>query len=170
MKRSCLVIFLGTVAIFSGCSSGPAVDPQITASMTAHNVAPAVSNKVQNARPLDYSDILDLVQQKVPDQMIIDYLRSTQRIYNLSFARLQQLKQAGASKQVLNYLTETQGFYGVAGKPHSHSAIKGVQKDALYRDAAYQDEQPFAYNQPWVDGFYDSGYEESLSSPFSFNP
>jgi hypothetical protein len=33
----------------------------------------------------------------------------------------------------------------------------------------YQDEQPFAYNEPAIDGFYDSGYEESLYSPFSFN-
>ena len=33
----------------------------------------------------------------------------------------------------------------------------------------YQDEQPFAYNDPAGDGFYNSGYEESLYSPFAFN-
>lgn len=33
----------------------------------------------------------------------------------------------------------------------------------------YQDEQPFAYNDPAGDGFYNSGYEDSLYSPFSFN-
>ncbi|MEO6054855.1 MAG: hypothetical protein ABIP97_12660 [Chthoniobacterales bacterium] len=169
MKRSWLAIFLGTVVIFSGCASGPAVDPQVTAAVTSHGVSPAVTNKVENARPLDFGDILNLVQHKVPDSIIVGYLRSSRRIYNLSFARLQQLKQAGAGQSLLNYLTETQGFYGVAGKPHSHAAIKGVQKDALYRDAAYQDEQPFGYNEPWVDDWTDSGYEESMYSPFSWN-
>lgn len=33
----------------------------------------------------------------------------------------------------------------------------------------YQDEQPFAYNAPEVDYWYNSAYEESLYSPFSFN-
>ncbi|MEO6845976.1 MAG: hypothetical protein ABI443_01570 [Chthoniobacterales bacterium] len=170
MKLSWLAISLGTMVILSGCATGPTVDPQITASMTSHNVSPQVVSKVENAQRLDFSDILNLVQHKVPEHYIIGYIRSTQRVYNLSYARLQQLRNAGASQQLLNFLTETQGFYGAPGHLKKGKSIKGVQKDALYRDAAYQDEQPFAYNEPEVDGWYDSAYEESLSSPFSFNP
>jgi len=33
----------------------------------------------------------------------------------------------------------------------------------------YQDEQPFAYNAPAVDYWYNSAYEESLYSPFAFD-
>lgn len=169
MKLSWLAVSFCGAVLLSSCASGPSVDPQITSAVSSHNVSSGVASKVDNARPLDVADIQDLVQHKVPDQMIVSYLQSTQRVYNLTYSQLQQLRSAGASSQLLNYLSETQGFYGVAGSPHK-SWIKGVQKDALYRDAAYQDEQPFAYNEPWVDGFYDSGYEESLSSPFSFNP
>lgn len=32
-----------------------------------------------------------------------------------------------------------------------------------------QDQQPFAYNAPEVDYWYNSGYEESLYSPFAFD-
>ena len=32
-----------------------------------------------------------------------------------------------------------------------------------------QDQQPFFYNAPLVDDWYDSAYTESCYSPFSFN-
>ena len=78
------------------------------------------------------------------------------------------MKAEGATPQLLNYLSETQGFYGY-NTTASAQRIKKKQKDAYYRDSAYQNEQPFAYNQPVVDGWYDSAYEESLYSPFSMN-
>ncbi|MCX7868457.1 MAG: hypothetical protein N2322_00760 [Terrimicrobiaceae bacterium] len=45
----------------------------------------------------------------------------------------------------------------------------GDARRAYYNTRQYQQEQPFAYSEPWVDDFYDSSYEESLYSPFSFN-
>lgn len=49
------------------------------------------------------------------------------------------------------------------------STIGGEPKPEALDTPGYQDEQPFAYNEPAIDGFYDSGYEESLYSPFSYN-
>lgn len=49
------------------------------------------------------------------------------------------------------------------------SAIGAEPTPAQLDTPGYQDEQPFAYNEPAIDGFYDSGYEESLYSPFSYN-
>ena len=151
-----------------GCASGPQVDPQVTAAMTSRGVPAETSNKVSNARPLGYDDIENLVVKKVPTQIIISYLQSTEKVYNLSYSQLAGLKSAGASAQLLNYLSETQGFYGY-NTTAATERTKKHQKDAYYRDAAYQDEQPFAYNEPIVDDWYDSAYEESLYSPFSMN-
>ncbi len=55
----------------------------------------------------------------------------------------------------------------------TESSVRDVSSSAPAGSSAnsphYQDEQPFAYKEPAVDGFYNSGYEESLYSPFSFN-
>lgn len=155
-------------ATLAGCASGPQVDPQITAALAARDVPTATYNKVYNGQALGYDDIRSLVIKKVPTQIIIGYLQSTEKVYDLTYSQLANLKAAGASSQLLNYLSETDGFYGY--HPAANAArTKKQQKDAYYRDALYQDEQPFGYNQPVVDDWYDSAYEESLYSPFSMD-
>ncbi|GEM_PF-347853 len=162
--------FLATLTVpallLAGCASGPEVDPQITAALAAREVNPTTYQKVYNGRPLSYTDIANLVQKRVPTQIIISYLQSTEKVYNLSYSQLKALRQMGASKQLLNYLTETQGFYGY-NPPAAAERTSKVQKDQYYNDSLYQDEQPFAYNEPIIDDWYDSAYEESLYSPFS---
>jgi hypothetical protein len=158
---------LGAVAL-AGCASGPTVDPQITAAVSAHGVNSATYNKIYNGDGLDYGDILNLVVKKVPTRVIVGYLQSTEKVYNLTYSQLANLKSAGATPQLLNFLSETQGFYGYHTTA-SAQRQKQHQKDEYYRDSAYQNEQPFAYDEPAVDGWYDSGYEESLYSPFSMN-
>jgi len=60
---------------------------------------------------------------------------------------------------------------GCAGGPGSSDGNPGPgdARRAYYNTPQYQQEQPFAYDEPIVDDFYDSSYEESLYSPFSFN-
>lgn len=157
-----------TLAVLTlmGCASGPAVDPQITAALASRNVNSATYDKVNAGRPLDYNDILALVQKKVPTQIIVGYLQSTEKVYNLTYSQLRGLRSAGASPQLLNYLSETQGFYGY-NPPAADARTKKHQKDAYYNSPLYQDETPFNYNEPVIDDWYDSAYEESLYSPFS---
>jgi hypothetical protein len=167
-RRSSLLLALAALSVLAGCASGPQVDPQITADLSARGVAPATYTKVYNARPLDYDDIRNLVVKKVPTQVIIGYLQSTEKVYDFTYGQLHSLRAAGATPQLLNYLSETQGFYGY-NPPAAAARTKKVQKDAYYNDRYYQDEQPFAYNEPIIDDWYDSAYEESLYSPFSMD-
>jgi hypothetical protein len=167
-RRCSLLLALAALSVLAGCASGPQVDPQITAALSARGVAPATYTKVYNARPLNYDDIRNLVVKKVPTQVIIGYLQSTEKVYDFTYGQLQGLRAAGATPQLLNYLSETQGFYGY-NPPAAAARTKKVQKDAYYNDQYYQDEQPFAYNEPIIDGWYDSAYEESLYSPFSMD-
>jgi len=157
------------IAIFmAGCASGPQVDPAITASATSHGVDPGTVLKMSNARVLDYDDIQNLVSKGVPAGTIVGYLNSTRKVYDFSYAQLAGLKAAGATSQLLNYLTETQGFYG-NNSPRQKARVAKMQKDQYFNSPYYQDRQPFAYNAPAIDDWYDSAYEESLYSPFSFN-
>jgi len=152
----------------AACASTPQVDPAISAALSSRNVNQATYTKVVNGRVLDYDDIYNMVQKSVPSQTIVSYLQSTQKVYNFSYGQLQSLKAAGATPQLLNYLTETQGFYGV-NTPKQKQRLTGEAKRAYYNTPGYQNQQPFAYNEPMISDWYDSGYEESLYSPFSFN-
>jgi len=149
-----------------GCASGPNVDPQITAAVAAAHVNPETANKINAARPLNFQDILNLASGHVPTHIIVGYLRSTQQVYNFSYAQLSQLKAAGAKPHLLNYLTETQGFYGNNQPPKQGGKIPG---DVKYNTKLNQDQQPFYYNAPLIDDWYDSAYTESCYSPFSFD-
>lgn len=160
---------LALAILVSGCAStGSQVDPAITSAVTSRGVDSGTVLKMNSGRALDYQDIQNLVNRGVPANIIVAYLNSTQKVYNLSYAQLAGLKQAGATPQLLNYLTETQGFYG-NNSPKQKARMSKQQRDQYYNSPYYQDEQPFAYNQPVIDDWYDSAYEESLYSPFSFN-
>jgi hypothetical protein len=160
------VFVLGMLLLCSGCASGPQVDPQITAAVAAANVNKTTYDKIYNARNLDYADIMNLVKGHVSPRIIVDYLRSTQQVYNFTYAQLSALKAAGAKPHLLNYLTETQGFYGNNTAPKSGNK---VPKDVKYNTKLNQDQQPFYYNAPLIDDWYDSAYDESCYSPFSFD-
>ncbi len=163
-------LFVSAFAAFLliGCASGPQVDPAVTSAASSRGVDSGTVLKMSNARVLDYQDISNLVNKGVPTNTIVGYLNSTRKVYDLTYAQLAGLKSAGASPQLLNYLTETQGFYG-NNSPKQKARTAKMQKDQYYNSPYYQDKQPFAYNQPEIDDWYDSGYEESLYSPFSFN-
>jgi len=163
------LLLVATAVSLVGCaSSGPQVDPAITSAASSRGVDSGTVLKMTNARVLDYDDIENLVSKGVPAGTIVAYLNSTRKVYDFSYAQLAGLKSAGATPQLLNYLTETQGFYG-NNSPRQKARLAKMQKDQYYNSPYYQDEQPFAYNEPEVDDWYDSSYEESLYSPFSFN-
>jgi hypothetical protein len=158
-----LIIFAMWIA---ACASTPQVDPAVTTALTSRGVEQSTSAKVSQGSSLDYSDILNLVRKDVPTHIIVSYLQSTEKVYNLSNAQLQGLKSAGASPQLLNYLAETQGFYGVT-TPRQAARLTGEQRRAFYDTPGFQSQQPFG--TPLLDEWVDPGYEESLYSPFSFN-
>ncbi len=160
---------LATPVLFlAACATTSQIDPTVSASLHTHGVNQGTSDKMINGQVLDYDDIYQLVQKGVPSNTITAYLQSTRKVYNFSYGQLNSLKAAGATPQLLNYLTETQGFYGV-NTAAQKQRLTGEQRRAYYGTRKYQDQQPFAYNYPAVDDWYDSGYEESLYSPFSFN-
>ena len=114
-----------------GCASGPQGNPAVTAAASSRGVAPGTVQKMSAARALDYQDISNLVSKGVPTNTIVAYLNSTRKVYDLPYAQLAALKSAGASAQLLNYLTETQGFYG-NNSPKQKARMAKMQKDQYY--------------------------------------
>jgi hypothetical protein len=151
-----------------GCSSAPMVSPSVLSAATTRGVSASTTAKMSSARALDFDDIQNLVSKGVPASTVIAYLNSTKRVYHFSSAQIAELESAGATPQLVNYLEESAGFFGKVPATARNNR-NGETKPEYYNTQQYQDEQPFAYNEPAVDGFCDSGYEESLYSPFSFN-
>jgi len=167
MQRLTL-LFLAPLALWlSACSTASQVNPAVLSAATSRGVAASTTSKMSAGEKLDFFDIRSLVTSGVPDDKIIAYLNSTRQVCNFSASEMSALKSAGADAQLMAFLSETRGFYGHSPAPRSGPAMRPAGQYTNSR--AYQDEQPFAYNEPAIDGFYNSGYEESLYSPFSFN-
>lgn len=156
---------VGSFILLSACSGTSQVNPQITSALTTAGVDGPTYAKVSAGEKLNYADILRLVQAGVPTHIIESYLQSTEATYRFTPNQLTALEQAGAKPQLVNYLGDTGGFYNPPQTASSSSQLTPSQRNSPLA----QDQQPFAYNAPEVDYWYNSAYEESLYSPFSFN-
>lgn len=165
MNRAFLIFSAVSALLLSGCATGPKVDPQITSAVATAHVNSLTADKMNNALHLDYGDIMNLVKARVPSHIIVGYLRSTQQIYDFTPSQLSALKASGAKTHLLTYLTETQGFYG-NNTPRIGGKVPSYVKDNTKLN---QDQQPFYYNAPLIDDWYDSAYTEACYSPFSFD-
>jgi len=170
ISRLVLSLLVVPAAVWlSGCATtGSQVSPAITSALTEQGVSGPTLEKVQSGLRLDYGDILQMVEKGVPDHIVESYLQSTQATYQFSDRQLANLRSAGASTQLVNYLTHTGGFYASAA-PGTSSQAGATPRWEEDNSPLNQDMQPFAYNAPAVDYWYNSAYEESLYSPFSFD-
>jgi hypothetical protein len=158
--------FLAVPALWlSACASTPQVDPAVPTALSSRGVDQVTTTKVRQGWALDYDDLVNLVEKQVPTHIIVSYLQSTQKAYNLTNSQIERLRTAGASPQLLNYLQETEGFYG--GTSSQPPRRTGEQRRAYLNTPGYQAQQPFS--TPLIDEWSDPAYEESLYSPFSFD-
>jgi len=164
-----LSLSLLAVLLLSACSGGPGVNSSVISAATSRGVASSTTSKMQAAGRLDFTDLQHLVTRGVPSSTILAYLNSVEEVIHLSPSQLDALKSEGADSQLLAYLEGAQNYYGRSAGPVARAASTSAPAGSATNSPLYQNEQPFAYNEPAVDGFYDSGYEESLYSPFSFN-
>ena len=161
------VAALSASILLSGCAGGGQnVNPTIPAAVAAKGVTGSTYSKISAGQRLDYGDIQTLVDAGVPTHIIESYLQSTQASYRFSPAQIRELTSAGASSQLTSYLQNTGGFYSASSGGGGRSSEPNYERT---NSPFYQDEQPFAYNAPEVDYWYNSAYEESLYSPFSFD-
>jgi len=74
---------------------------------------------VSQGQPLTLEDVKELAKAKVGDDLIISQIKSTRTVYRLSSAQIIELKNAGVSQKVLDYMinttTTTQGSAQTSG-------------------------------------------------------
>lgn len=106
---------LSTILCYGAASLSPAgavfatspANPPIASASAAFDLPLALTEKMQRRVPLDLMDLQMLAQHRVPDDTIIAHLRSTGTSISLTTAGIDQLRAAGATDRVINYLLLT---------------------------------------------------------------
>ena len=75
--------------------------------LSQHHVAAPVREKMANYEPLALSDIVELSKSTIPPPFIIRYVEDTSAVYHLRTEDVLQLRQAGVSPEVIDYLLAT---------------------------------------------------------------
>ncbi|MEY3480040.1 MAG: hypothetical protein RIQ71_815 [Verrucomicrobiota bacterium] len=158
MKRLLLIATLGLGACATLNQSQ--VDPQILNEFSKRGVPQETVFKVRDGMPLSVADVATSAKAGVPGPGLVSYMQSTRKAYNLSNADLSTLRSAGTPAPVINYMQRSYELYTKGPK-----AVD--QSHPYFTDGRNNIEAPFAYAPPQIDTFFNSGYEESLYSPFS---
>ena len=102
--RQMLLCF--TALLLSGAAVRAATPQQqsLASAAAAFNLPPELGQKMQRGAPLALPDTQILAKSGVPDDTTLAYLRSTGASYQLTTEAIDQLRAAGVSDRVVNYL------------------------------------------------------------------
>ena len=162
------VLLLALLAL-SGCATidPPQVDSKILNEFSSRGVSEATLFKVRNGLPLTVGQVAEAARKGVPGPGLVSYMQSTRKAYNLSNADLAQLRAAGTPAPVITYMRRSYDFYGkgpnAVDQSHPYFSAENYNRYGGNVNA------PFAYAPPQADTFFNSAYEDSLYSPFSFD-
>ena len=91
--------------VFGGCATPLSRPDQIA--LERHNVPAGVSDKMRHGQRLSLPDIVALSKRGLSPEFIVRYLHSSYEVYGLSSDDVVELKRAGVSKEVIDYLLAT---------------------------------------------------------------
>lgn len=114
MKRLAFALWVFVFAL-SGCAT---LDHDDRLVLAEHNVSPPLYEKMKHGEPLAVPDIIELWSKGLPGPFIIRYVRETEASYRLTVDDVSELKEAGVSPDVINYLLATPPVYGPAVYPY----------------------------------------------------
>lgn len=109
MKRPLLTLLACTVALLttSGCVTAASPRSLAASLATERGAPPALVSTLQRGGRLALADIERLARLQVPDDTTLAYLRYTDAAYELTLAQIDQMRAAGVSVRVIDYLLAT---------------------------------------------------------------
>lgn len=137
----------------AACSTlQPKGKPVVLDKLQAMGIDSRTYAKIANHRILTYDDIYGLVKKGVPGPVILTYVKSTHAPYKLTDAQLDQLVNAGASPQLVNYLGQSVGYFEATERNQTGGAGKW-KGNPYFADPYFMGPAPFWYMYPpeWFD-------------------
>lgn len=95
----------GAVGVVTGGLIGHSMDEQERARLQAQ--APQTYVRVDQGQPLTVADVKALAQARLSDEVIISQIRTSRTVYHLGAVDIIDLKNAGVSDVVINYMINT---------------------------------------------------------------
>jgi len=137
MKSLYLVFTVFAFGLLAGCATLHEGDRYL---LQEHHVSPVVYNRMLHGERLSLSNIIELSQKQVPPQLIVHYIWKSYAVYHLSETDVSNLRKAGVSKEVIDFLLASGPMY--APRPYPY-----------YGPYPYY---PYGYGYPTV--IYGGGY------------
>ncbi|MBP9913938.1 MAG: hypothetical protein KBF26_11095 [Opitutaceae bacterium] len=104
MKTRVLFFLAVNLVTLSGCATATSTR-SVTANLAAeHGASAALVETLQRGGRLSLADIERLTILKVPDDTTLAYLRRNGAAYELTLVQIDQMRNAGVSERVIDYL------------------------------------------------------------------
>jgi uncharacterized protein YcfJ len=99
----------GTIGAATGAIVGNQIDQAQREKVQQQN--PQTLQRVDTGQPLGLADIKALARAGVSDDIIISQIRNSRTVYRLSTAEIIDLKNAGVSNRVIDFMINTPSLY-----------------------------------------------------------
>jgi len=152
MKRLLALALTSLSFLGASCTTTPkSSTPPVLQKLADSGIDSRTYAKISAGRVLTYDDILGLVKDKIPDVVIISYLKSTHAPYQLTNAQLEDLLDSGAGSDLVNYLGKSTGFFDATQR--AQTGPSKWDKHSYFTDPYFYGVAPFPYEFPaeWYD-------------------
>jgi len=85
--------------------------------------APQTYARVDQGQPLSVADVKALAAAGISDNVIISQIRNSHTVYHLGAADIIDLRNAGVSNPVIDFMINTPGTYGAVPAPQASTAV-----------------------------------------------
>ena len=109
------------VGVVAGGLIGHSMDQQ--QQQRLRQQAPQTYARVDQGQPLSVGDVKALAAAGVGDNVIISQIRNSHTVYHLSAADIIDLRNAGVSNPVIDFMINTPGTYGLAPAPQVKTVV-----------------------------------------------
>jgi uncharacterized protein YcfJ len=109
----------GAIGAVTGGIIGNAMEQQQRE--TLQRQSPQTMQRIEQGQPLGLADIKALAKAGVSDDVIISQIRSSRVVYRLTTAEIIDLKDAGVSEKVIDFMINTPSLYPPPAPPPPRS-------------------------------------------------
>ena len=107
--------------VIAGGLVGNSMDQEQQARLRAQS--PQTYVRVDQGQPLAVADVKALARSGISDDVIISQIRNSRTVYHLSAADIIDLRDAGVSNRVIDFMINTPGIYGAMPAPQANTVV-----------------------------------------------
>lgn len=151
MIRAVAVGAMGVLAAgIAGCAS-LGKPPPYAAELPGYAVDPVVVAKMEARKPLEIEELVHLSSQKVPDDVIVEHVKTSRAVYQLTTEDVDRLREEGLSADVIDFLLATPGLYRQYHAPYPHRPYYG---SGFHFGHYHYPHHAYRYYRPYHHGFH----------------